>query len=130
MNARHLVGDGEGGMIFGSDLVTGGMGDKAMLDSENSESTPAEVRTDTLTGEMRALAADVRTLLEGVHRREKYDFSTRAGWLSLLRATTSKRLADQLSEESLVRLRRLCLRWQRLYMELRFEASTRPVWNT
>ena len=83
-----------------------------------------------MTAEMESLAVRARTILEGAHKREKYDLSTRTGWLALFEATASKRLTGQLSTESLARLRSLCFRWQRLYSDLRFEAGTRPVWNT
>ena len=83
-----------------------------------------------LTNEMETLAAEARKILEGLPKRDKHDLSTRAGWAALLEATTSKRYADQLSRQSLERLRSLSVKWQRLYYQLRFEAVTRPVWNT
>ena len=101
-----------------------------MLYAQDNELTPPDAGTGALTGEMESLAARARTVLEGVHKREKYDLSTPGGWLALFEATASKHLTGQLSAESLTRLRSLCIRWQRLYSDLRFEAGTRPVWNT
>ncbi len=80
--------------------------------------------------EMDSVANEVRNILERLPKREKFDLSTPSGWKELLDSSISGRLGEQLPRETLRQLRVLCIRWQRLYGKLQFEALTRPVWNT
>ena len=84
----------------------------------------------TAMAEVQAVTEEVRRILDDLPRREKVDLSSRAGWAALQEATFSKRLGEQIPGATLVRLRALCVKWQRLYKQLQFEALTRPVWNT
>lgn len=88
-----------------------------------------EVSNPTIN-EMESLANEVRAVLERLPRREKFDLSAPQGWQELLESTVSGRLGAQLPRETLRQVRTTCLRWQQLYAKLRFEALTRPVWNT
>jgi hypothetical protein len=88
-----------------------------------------EMPNTTIT-EMDSVANDVRGILERLPKREKYDLSSPSGWQELLDSSISGRISEQLPRETLRQLRVLCLRWQRLYSKLQFEALTRPVWNT
>ncbi len=76
------------------------------------------------------LATEARELLEAAHVRRRFDLSTKQGWLDLLEAAASKSLSDYVSEPNLRRLVAMCLKWQQIYQQGRFDCTTRPVWNS
>lgn len=84
----------------------------------------------TKLSELKAISNEAREILQALRGRPRFDLSTRQGWLDLQVATCSEEMSKYLSEDLVIRLRCLCVKWQRAYHDLRFLASTRPVWNS
>jgi len=83
-----------------------------------------------IAAELKSIADEARGIVETVSRRERLNLSSPTAWNDFLGAMASKSWSDQLSAESRMKLVSLCIRWRRLYHRLKFDASTRPVWNS
>ncbi len=83
-----------------------------------------------LKHELDAITSEAFEILNSTVGRSRLNLASLAGWNDLLVQTYSSRFEDRIPRESLVKLRTLYARWRYLFTQVRFAASTRPVWNT
>ncbi len=97
---------------------------------EGEGKTETERSVATTLREMDELAAQARQAMETFRARRRFDLRTRTGWLNLHEATFAQSFAKDAPADAMTRLRRMSIRWRRLYQILCFHAATRPVWNS
>lgn len=78
--------------------------------------------------EMEGLMVEARTLLDRLPRSARTDLTSVAGWHSLMEWCCGES-ADAYAAD-VAMLKRLAVRWFRLFRQLRFESGTRPVSNS
>lgn len=83
-----------------------------------------------LKRELDGIASEAFEILNETVGRSKLNLTTQTDWNELLELTCSTRFEDRIPRDSLTKLRHLHARWKYLFTQLRFAASTRPVWNT